>query len=127
MELNREFEILRKLPIGHALEISGFKIGPDENCSQTVIADAALKTDSKNAYVWAGHYFLALEEIEKLKKALEFYADIDNWTMHLEDTENSEAECNSFINLVDLELFNQGYDSEFLGGRLAREVLSDSK
>ena len=66
-------------------------------------------------------------KIETLKRCVEFYADTDNWTPHIEDTENAEAECNVFINKDDLELFSHGYDSEYLGGERARKTLEELK
>jgi len=60
---------------------------------------------------------------KKLIKALEFYANIDNWNTHIEDIEESEAECNSFIAKHDLELYGNGMDSEYIGGELARKAL----
>ena len=59
------------------------------------------------------------DENEKLRKALEFYADFNNWDMDIDQN----MDCHELITENDLETFNSKHKK--YGGRYAREVLME--
>jgi len=56
---------------------------------------------------------------QKLKAALEKYADMDNWS------ESGAQVCPSILIGEDIEARTMERDSKFTGGRLARQVLAE--
>lgn len=61
----------------------------------------------------------ALANYRHIRKALEFYADLDNWYIG----DSFKQSCR--INENDLEYFPHGKTSDLIGGKRARLYLSD--